>query len=85
MNMMLPGAVYQPADITLMRSALDNAIEELPPYCIISRYNAALAERILRHVALGERDLTKLKTTALLEVIGHSLVTHDISPERRVV
>jgi hypothetical protein len=44
-----------------------------------------LAERILRHIAEGERDPTKLKRIALLDVIGHSLITHDISPERRIV
>ena len=83
--MMMPGAVYQPADITLMRSTLDDAVAELPPYCQTSSYKAALAERILRHVADGERDPTKLKRIALLDVNGHSLITHDISPERRIV
>ncbi len=43
--MMMPGAVYQPADITLMRSTLDDAVAELPPYCQTSSYKAALAER----------------------------------------
>lgn len=77
--------MYQLSDVTLMRSILDEAIAELSPSCRTSSYKAALAEKILRHVAEGEHDPTKLKTIALLEVIGQSLITHDISPERRVI
>jgi hypothetical protein len=33
----------------------------------------------------GECDPTKLKRIALLDMIGHSLIMHDISPERRIV
>lgn len=83
--MRLESAVYQPEEITLMRSALDAAAADLPPYFQTSSYKAALAERILLQVAKGERDPAALKSMALSEVMAHPLATHDISQARRVV
>jgi hypothetical protein len=83
--MKIGGAVFQPEDITLMRSALDAAAVALPIALRTSSYKAALAERILLHAAQGERDPTKLKTAAVLEVMTGSITTHDISAARRAV
>lgn len=67
--MQIAGAIYQPAEIALMRSALDDAISELPIALQTSYYEAALAERILLHVAEGDRDGAKLKSMALNEFL----------------
>ncbi len=83
--MKIAAAVFQPEEIVMMRAALDEAASDLPRELQTSSYKAALAERILLHVANGERDRRKIKTAALVEVMSESINIHDISPARRVV
>jgi len=65
--MVAPGAVFQPDEIKLMRSALDEAAITLPEAERTSAMKAKLASRILAAAAKGERDPNKLRIAALLE------------------
>jgi hypothetical protein len=61
------GTGYQPDEIKLMRSALDEAAITLPEAERTSAMKAKLASRILAAAAKGERDPNKLRIAALLE------------------
>jgi phenylpyruvate tautomerase PptA (4-oxalocrotonate tautomerase family) len=61
------GMGYQPDEIKLMRSALDEAAITLPEAERTSAMKAKLASRILAAAAKGERDPNKLRIAALLE------------------
>jgi hypothetical protein len=61
------GRGYQPDEIKLMRSALDEAAITLPEAERTSAMKAKLASRILAAAAKGERDPNKLRIAALLE------------------
>jgi phenylpyruvate tautomerase PptA (4-oxalocrotonate tautomerase family) len=61
------GTRYQPDEIKLMRSALDEAAITLPEAERTSAMKAKLASRILAAAAKGERDPNKLRIAALLE------------------
>ncbi|HWZ80072.1 MAG TPA: hypothetical protein VNX87_26280 [Candidatus Sulfotelmatobacter sp.] len=61
------GTGYQPDEIKLMRSALDEAAITLPKAERTSAMKAKLASRILAAAANGERDPNKLRIAALLE------------------
>ena len=61
------GTGYQPDEIKLMRSALDEAAVTLPEAERTSAMKAKLASRILAAAAKGERDPNKLRIAALLE------------------
>ena len=61
------GTRYQPDEIKLMRSALDEAAITLPEVERTSAMKAKLASRILAAAAKGERDPNKLRIAALLE------------------
>ena len=58
---------FQPDEIKLMRSALDEAAIILPKAERTSGMKAKLASRILAAAAKGERDPNKLRIAALLE------------------
>jgi hypothetical protein len=58
---------FQPDEIKLMRSALDEAIIILPKIERTSAMKVKLASRILAAAATGERDPNKLRIAALLE------------------
>jgi hypothetical protein len=58
---------FQPDEIKLMRSALDEAIIILPKIERTSAMKVKLASRILAAAAKGERDPNKLRIAALLE------------------
>jgi hypothetical protein len=60
------GTRYQPDEIRLMRSALDEAAIILPEAERTSAIKAKLASRILAAAAKGERDPNKLRIAALL-------------------
>ena len=61
------GAVYQPDEIKLMRSILDEAEFILPKAERTSAMKVKLASRILAAAAKGERDPNKLRMAALVE------------------
>ena len=61
------GTVFQPDEIKLMRSALDEAALILPKAERTSTVKVKLASRILAAAAKGERDPNKLRIAALLE------------------
>jgi len=61
------GTVFQPDEIKLMRSALDEAAIILPKTERTSAMKVKLASRILAAAAKGERDPNKLRIAALLE------------------
>ena len=61
------GTVFQPDEVKLMRSALDEAAIILPKAERTSAMKVKLASRILAAAAKGERDPNKLRIAALLE------------------
>jgi hypothetical protein len=63
------GAVFQPDEITLMKSALDEASTILPQAKRTSAMKVKLASRILAAASKGERDPIQLRIAALLEVV----------------
>jgi len=60
------GTGYQPDEIKLMRSALDEAAIILPEVERTSAMKTKLASRILAAAAKGERDPNKLRIAALM-------------------
>jgi hypothetical protein len=60
------GSAYQPEDIVLMRTVLDDAASGLPPTQRTDTMKAKLASRILASAAKGERNPIQLKIAALL-------------------
>jgi hypothetical protein len=63
------GTVFQPDEIKLMRSALDEAALILPKAERTSTVKVKLASRILAAAVKGERDPNKLRIAALLEEV----------------
>jgi hypothetical protein len=61
------GHVYQPEDIAMMKTVLDEAATILPVTKRTSAMKAKLAARILASAASGERDPIQLRIAALLE------------------
>jgi hypothetical protein len=59
-------AVYfDPETVTLLRETLDDAWDCLSPALQATMQKTALAERILRSAARGERDRKRLRAAAL--------------------
>lgn len=67
--MLTQGAVFQPDEIILLKSALDEATTILPQAKRTSAMKVKLASRILAAAAKGERDPIQLRIAALLEVV----------------
>jgi hypothetical protein len=65
--MVVLGTGYQPDEIKLMTSALDEAEIILPEAERTSAMKEKLASRILAAAAKGERDPNKLRIAALLD------------------
>jgi hypothetical protein len=65
-NVAVIGSVFQPDEIKLLRSALDEAAIILPKAERTSAIKVKLASRILAAAAKGERDPNKLRIAALL-------------------
>jgi hypothetical protein len=61
------GTVYQPEDITLVKTVLEEAATLLPAARRTCAMKAKLAARILASAAKGERDPIQLRIAALLE------------------
>ena len=59
--------LFQPGEIKLMKSVLDEAAIILPKAERTSAVKVKLAARILAAAAKGERDPNKLRIAALLE------------------
>ena len=77
------GTVFQPDEIKLMRSALDEAAIILPKAERTSTMKVKLASRILAAAAKGERDPNKLRIAALLEEEDVQNTLPALFPERR--
>jgi hypothetical protein len=63
------GMNFQPDEITLMRSVLDEAAIILPKAKQTPAMKVKLASRILEAAAKGERDPNKLRIAALVETM----------------
>lgn len=61
------GMIFQPEEIKLMRSVLDEAAIILPKTEQTSALKVKLASRILAAAAKGERNPNKLRIAALLD------------------
>ena len=81
--MVVLGTVFQPDEIKLMRSALDEAAIILPKAERTSVMKVKLASRILAAAAKGERDPNKLRIAALLEEVDVQNTLPALFPERR--
>ena len=81
----IPGAVFPPELIELMKAVLDDAAATLPEAKRTSSMKAEIASQILACAARGQRNPAALRTAALLAVVECSHYSHDISPERRAV
>lgn len=77
------GTVYQPDEIKLMKSALDEAEIILPRAERTPTMKVKLASRILAAAAKGERDPNKLRIAALLEEEDVQNALPALFPERR--
>jgi hypothetical protein len=56
---------FDPETVTLLRETLDDAWAGLPPALQATMQKTALAERILKSAARGERDRKRLRDAAL--------------------
>ncbi|MGB7784260.1 MAG: hypothetical protein WCF86_22515, partial [Pseudolabrys sp.] len=56
---------FDPETVTLLREILDDAWASLPPEQQATMQKTALAERMLKYVAQGERDPERLRDAAL--------------------
>ena len=56
---------FDPETVTLLREILDDAWASLPPEQQATMQKTALAERMLKSVAQGERDPERLRDAAL--------------------
>jgi hypothetical protein len=68
-SMVAPGAVFQPDEIKLIRSTLDEAASMLPQAKRTSAMKVKLASLILAAAAKGERDPVQLRIAALQGVV----------------
>jgi hypothetical protein len=60
--------VYDPDTVALLRDALDDAWASLRPEQQATIQKTALAERILKSAAEGERDRKRLRDAALMDL-----------------
>ena len=60
--------VYDPDTVALLRDALDDAWAALRPEQQATIQKTALAERILKSAAEGERDRKRLRDAALMDL-----------------
>ncbi|HEY6860579.1 MAG TPA: hypothetical protein VI358_12430 [Pseudolabrys sp.] len=64
-------AVYfDPETVTLLREVLDDAWSCLPPEQQAIMQKTALAERMLKSAARGERDRERLRDAALMHLVA---------------
>ena len=66
--MSTPNRSFDPETLEILRAAFDQACDLLPPGRRTQEMRLALAGRILTHAAEGERNPTRLRIYALLEV-----------------
>ncbi|MET0723839.1 MAG: hypothetical protein ABWY64_23850 [Tardiphaga sp.] len=59
---------FDPETVTLLREILDGAWASLPPEQQATMQKTALAERMLKSVAQGERDPERLRDAALEDI-----------------
>ncbi len=65
---------FDPETVTLLRKALDDAWTCLPPEQQATMQKTALAERILKSAAQGERDRQRLRDVALSDLATANLL-----------
>jgi hypothetical protein len=63
------GACFDPATIEVMKAVLEDAWASIPPAQQARTTKSEMATRILAAAARGERDPSKLKTTATIYLI----------------
>jgi hypothetical protein len=63
-------AHFDAETIALMKVALDEAWDRLPPKLQATMRKTTLAERILKSAVEGERDLERLREAALRDFAG---------------
>ena len=70
---------FDPQTLAILRAVFEEACELLPPDQRSHEMRSALAVRILKHAAEGERNPTRLRTFALMEIAGRprSQMTRD--------
>ena len=61
-------AYFDPETVTVLREILDEAWSFLPPERQVTMQKTALAERILKSAARGERDRDRLRDAALMDL-----------------
>ena len=61
-------AYFDPETVTVLREILDEAWSCLPPERQATMQKTALAERILKSAARGERDRDRLRDAALVDL-----------------
>jgi hypothetical protein len=66
------GGSYDPETIALLRTVLDDAWANLLPSQQAATNKYALAQRILKLAAQGERNPIRLRTNAVIEVLRAS-------------
>jgi hypothetical protein len=72
------GALFEPEAIDVMRQALDEAIAKLPAELRSTTIKVEMAERILKAASTGDRNLSYLRTAALLTAINrHRTSAHQ--------
>ena len=59
---------FDPETVRLLKEALDEAWASLPPERQATMQKTALAERILKSAAQGERDRKRLRDAALTDL-----------------
>lgn len=61
-------AYFDPETVTVLREILDEAWSRLPPERQATMQKTALAERILKSAARGERNRDRLRDAALTDL-----------------
>jgi hypothetical protein len=65
---MWQSAVYYPEDLSLLGEVLDQLVQSLPPNRLTPSNRAAIAKNILACASRGERDPSKLRRAALVDL-----------------
>ena len=63
------GAVFDPETVEILKRSLDDAWSQLTPDQRAQMSRSAMAERILKAAANGERDPIRLRTVAMVSIV----------------
>ena len=67
--MKIANGVYDPQTLELLRKVLDDAWVSLPPERQAMMLKSDLAQRILKRAAEGERDPSRLRAAAVVDIV----------------